>query len=44
MLYLFYTLASHLRRGRLVEHLAGLDDRLLADMGMNRGDVAALRF
>ena len=32
------------RCGRLVERLARLDDRLLADMGISRAEIAALRF
>ena len=33
-----------LRQGRLVEHLVRLDDRLLADMGISRAEIASLKF
>jgi uncharacterized protein YjiS (DUF1127 family) len=33
-----------LQLGRLVERLARLDDRLLADMGIARSEIAALKF
>ncbi len=32
------------RLGRLVDHLVRLDDRLLADMGITRSEIAALKF
>jgi len=45
-LHLVYTayqhLAQRLERARVTEHLAGLDDRLLADMGLARRDIAKL--
>ena len=34
--------AARLERARMTEHLAGLDDRLLADMGLARDDLATL--
>lgn len=33
-----------LRQIRLVERLVRLDDRLLADMGISRSEIAALKF
>ena len=33
---------THLERTRVTEHLNGLDDRLLADMGLARRDIAKL--
>jgi uncharacterized protein YjiS (DUF1127 family) len=33
-----------LRQIRLVERLVRLDDRLLADMGVSRSEIAALKF
>ena len=38
-----YWLAA-LRQTRLVERLARLDDRLLADLGVSRSEIAALKF
>jgi uncharacterized protein YjiS (DUF1127 family) len=31
------------RLGRLVDHLVRLDDRLLAEMGISRSEIAALK-
>lgn len=33
-----------LRQIRLVERLVRLDDRLLADMGISRSEISALKF
>ena len=33
-----------LRYGRLAELLVRLDDRLLADMGISRAEIASLKF
>ena len=34
--------AARIERARVSDHLAGLDDRLLADMGLARGDLTTL--
>jgi len=33
---------TRIERARVTEHLTGLDDRLLADMGLARGDLTKL--
>lgn len=38
----YLAIVARLERTRTTEHLAGLDDRLLADMGLARRDIGKL--
>jgi uncharacterized protein YjiS (DUF1127 family) len=38
----YVAVKARLERARMTEHLAGLDDRLLADMGLARRDIGKL--
>ena len=40
---LFQRLATRIEWRRQMLHLAELDDRLLADIGISRGDIAVMR-
>jgi uncharacterized protein YjiS (DUF1127 family) len=43
LLYTAYrSVMARIESARATEHLAGLDDRLLADMGLARRDIAKL--
>jgi uncharacterized protein YjiS (DUF1127 family) len=38
----YVAIKTRIERVRMTEHLAGLDDRLLADMGLARRDIGKL--
>ena len=38
----YVAVKAHIQRARMTEHLAGLDDRLLADIGLARRDIGKL--